>query len=130
MVLHKLAEQIKKRGLVILISDLLDDPDSIMNGLKHFRHKKQEVIVFHIFDRKELDFDFNKRTKFVDMESSEEIVTEPWHIQSDYTKLITNLQNRYKTNCRKQLIDYVPIFTDQSLDISISEYLNKRKKLF
>ncbi len=130
LVLHEIAERIKKRGLVILISDLLDDQNKIMNGLKHFRHQKQEVIVFHILDRKELEFDFNTRTKFIDMESSEEIVTEPWHIQSDYKKLITNLQNNYKKECREHLIDYVPVFTNQSLDISLTEYLNKRKKLF
>ena len=130
LVLHELAERIKKRGLVILISDLLDDQNNIMNGLKHFRHQKQEVIVFHILDRKELEFDFNTRTNFIDMESGEEIVTEPWHIQSDYKKLITNLQSSYKKECREHLIDYVPIFTNQSLDISITEYLNKRKKLF
>ena len=64
------------------------------------------------------------------MESGEEIVTEPWHIQSDYKRLITNLQSNYKKECREHLIDYVPIFTNQSLDISITEYLNKRKKLF
>tara|TARA_B100001173_G_scaffold311800_1_gene330273 strand:- start:1218 stop:2120 length:903 start_codon:yes stop_codon:yes gene_type:complete len=130
LVLHELAERIKKRGLVILISDLLDDQNNIMDGLKHFRHQKQEVIVFHILDRKELEFDFNTRTRFIDMESNEEIVTEPWHIQSDYKKLITNLQSNYKKECREHLIDYVPIFTNQSLDISITEYLNKRKKLF
>ena len=130
LVLHELAERIKKRGLVILISDLLDDQNNIMNGLKHFRHQKQEVIVFHILDRKELEFNFNTRTKFIDMESGEEIVTEPWHIQSDYKKLIANLQSNYKKECREHLIDYVPIFTNQSLDISITEYLNKRKKLF
>ncbi len=130
LVLHELAERIKKRGLVILISDLLDDQNNIMNGLKHFRHQKQEVIVFHILDRKELEFDFNTRTNFIDMESGEEIVTEPWHIQSDYKKLIANLQSNYKKECREHLIDYVPIFTNQSLDISITEYLNKRKKLF
>jgi len=130
LVLHELAERIKKRGLVILISDLLDDQSNIMNGLKHFRHQKQEVIVFHILDRKELEFDFNTRTEFIDMESGEKIVTEPWHVQSDYKKLITNLQSNYKKECREHLIDYVPVFTNQSLDMSITEYLNKRKKLF
>ena len=130
LVLHKLAERIKKRGIVVLISDLLDDPKNIMNGLKHFRHQNQEVIVFHVLDRKELEFDFNTRTKFLDMESGEEIVTEPWHIRSNYTELIKRLHDQYRKECREYLIDYVPIFTDQSLDISITEYLNKRRKLF
>jgi len=68
IVLHEMAERIKKRGLVILISDLLDEPDTIIGGLKHFRHNKQEIIVFHILDRKELEFDFNDRTRFKDYE--------------------------------------------------------------
>ena len=130
MVLHELADRIKKRGMVILISDLLDKPEIIMKGLKHFRHQNQEVIVFHIQDRKESEFDFDTRTKFFDMETGEEIVTEPWHIRSNYNELISKLESNYKSNCRENLIDYVPLFTDQSLDIGITEYLIKRSKLF
>ena len=130
MVLHELADRIKKRGMVILISDLLDKPKNIMKGLKHFRHQNQEVIVFHIQDRKESEFDFNTRTKFFDMETGEEIVTEPWHIRSNYNELISKLESNYKSNCRENHIDYVPLFTDQSLDIGITEYLIKRSKLF
>ena len=129
-VLHRMAERIDKRGIVILISDLLDDPVDVINGLKHFRHKHQEVIVFHILDRKELEFDFNSRTRFLDMESGEEIITEPWHIRSNYTELISGLQKYYQKECRESLIDYVPIFTDENLDKSITGYLNKRRKLF
>ena len=129
-VLHRMAERIDKRGIVILISDLLDDPVEVINGLKHFRHKHQEVIVFHILDRKELEFDFNSRTRFLDMESGEEIITEPWHIRSNYTELISGLQKYYQKECRESLIDYVPIFTDENLDKSITGYLNKRQKLF
>ena len=128
--LHELADRIKKRGMVILISDLLDKPENIMKGLKHFRHQNQEVIVFHIQDRKESEFDFDTRTKFFDMETGEEIVTEPWHIRSNYNELISKLESNYKSNCRENLIDYVPLFTDQSLDIGITEYLIKRSKLF
>ena len=86
-----MAERIRKRGLVVLISDLFDEPENIMKGLKHFRHRRQEVIVFHILDRQELEFDFNSRTRFKDMETGEEITTEPWHVRSDYTKLISEL---------------------------------------
>ena len=130
IVLHELADRIRKRGMVILISDLLDKPENIMKGLKHFRHQNQEVIVFHIQDRKESELDFDTRTKFFDMETGEEIVTEPWHIRSNYNELISKLESNYKSNCRENLIDYVPLFTDQSLDIGITEYLIKRSKLF
>lgn len=128
-VLHEMAERIKKRGLVIIISDLFDEPNNIMNGLKHFRHSKQEVILFHVLDRNELEFDFNTRTKFIDMESGEEITTDPWHVQNDYKNLIKGLQDYYKSECRLNLIDYVPLFTDDSLDKGLSEYFNKRQRL-
>jgi len=128
-VLHEMAERISKRGLVILCSDLMDDPEKIINGLKHFRYKNQEVIVFHILDKKELEFDFKSRVKFLDMESKQEIVSEPWHIRSSYKKLISDLQKFFKKKCRENLIDYIPVFTNQKLEVCIREYLNKRKKL-
>ena len=87
-----MAERISKRGLIVLCSDLMDNPEKIINGLKHFRHKKQEVIVFHIFDRKEFEFDFKSRIKFLDMETKQEIDSEPWHIRDSYTKLVYDLQ--------------------------------------
>ena len=128
-VLHQMAERINKRGLVIIISDLLDEPKNILKGLKHFRHKKQEVILFHILDRNELEFEFENRTKFVDMESGEEITTDPWHIKNDYKNLILDIQKYYRRNCRLNKIDYVPLYTDDSLDKGLSEYFNKRKRL-
>ncbi|MFQ6678363.1 MAG: DUF58 domain-containing protein [Fidelibacterota bacterium] len=128
-VLHTMAERIKKRGMVILISDLIDNQDDILKGLKHFRHNKQEVILFHILDRMELDFDFNVRTRFKDMESGETLTTEPWQIKSDYKELIMSIQQSYRKRCREQLIDYVPLFTDQNLDIALNGFLNKRQKL-
>jgi uncharacterized protein (DUF58 family) len=128
-VLHQMAERINKRGLVIIISDLLDEPKNILKGLKHFRHKKQEVILFHILDRNELEFEFDNRTKFVDMESGEEMITDPWHIKNDYKNLILDIQKYYRRNCRLNKIDYVPLYTDDSLDKGLSEYFNKRQRL-
>ncbi|NQV37138.1 MAG: DUF58 domain-containing protein [Candidatus Marinimicrobia bacterium] len=127
--LHEMAERIKKRGLVIVISDLLDNPEEVLDGLKHFRHNKQEVIVFHILDRQELLFDFNARTRFRDMETGETITTEPWHIRKDYQELVNNFQNHYRKRCRERHIDYIPLFTDESLDGALNEYLRKRQKL-
>ena len=128
-VLHEMAERINKRGLIILFSDLLDEPDDIINGLKHFRRKKQEVIVFHILDRKEFEFDFDTRTQFLDMETGEHIITEPWLIKANYQQIIDDLKSFYKKECQENSIDYVPIYTDETFDKSLTEYLNKRKKL-
>ena len=129
LVLHEMAERINKRGLIILFSDLLDEPHDVINGLKHFRHKKQEVIVFHILDRKEFEFDFDTRTQFLDMETGEHIITEPWLIKANYQQIIEDLKSFYKKECQENSIDYVPIYTDESFDKSLTEYLNKRKKL-
>ncbi|MBC8346945.1 MAG: DUF58 domain-containing protein [Candidatus Marinimicrobia bacterium] len=126
--LDHMAERIKKRGLVILISDLLDDPEQVLMGLNHFRHHKQEMIVFHLLDRQEQDFQFGDRTKFRDMETGKTITTEPWHIRSAYQNVIESFQQKYQLGCRNQRIDYVPLFTDQPLDIALNEYLNKRKR--
>ena len=128
-VLHEMAERINKRGLIIFISDLLDDPTKIINGLKHFRHRKQEVIVFHILDKKEVNFDFNERSKFIDMETGEEIVTEPWHIRENYTQLIKRRKNRFMKECNHQQIDYIPVTTDINLKECITSYLEKRNRL-
>ena len=128
-ILHKTAEAIKKRGLIILISDLFDDPDKILSGLQHFRYKGHEVIVFHILDPQELTLDFTQRTRFRDMESGEEILTDPWHIQSDYQKSMEQFCNYIKSNCRQKNIDYVQLSTDLPLDMALSEYLIKRKRI-
>lgn len=127
--LHEMAERIKKRGLVILISDLFDDPQEILTGLKHFRHNKQEVIVFHIMDRQELEFNFNIRTRFKDIETGQTITTEPWQIRKPYQELIKQFQDNFRKHCRQRQIDYIPLFTDMNLDTAMNEYLQKRRKL-
>jgi uncharacterized protein (DUF58 family) len=128
LILDSMAERIKKSGLVILISDLLDDPINVMKGLNHFRHNKQEVIVFHLIDKQEFNFTFNERTRFTDMETGETITTDPWHIQSSYQDKIKLFINKYKKECGEQKIDYVPVFTDQGFELALSEYIRKRHK--
>jgi len=127
--LHELAEKLKKRGLIVLISDLLDEPDEVINALKHFRHKRHEVILFHILDRQELEFSFNRQTRFVDLETARHINTEPWHIQEAYQGLMRQFIENYKIQCRANNIDYVTLITDQDLDRALSEYLRKRTRI-
>ena len=80
-------------------------------------------------DRKELEFDFNDRTRFKDMETGELITTEPWQIRKVYQKAVQAYQDTFRLRCREQKIDYVPLFTDQNLDLALNEYLKKRKRL-
>jgi len=128
--LHEMAERIKRRGLVVLLSDLLDDPTEIIAGLKHFRHKKHEVIVFHILDPRERDFSFPLEARFKDMETGEEINTLPWQIKGDYQKIVAEVCDRFSRECRTSNIDYHPISTETSYDYSLFAYLNKRSRLY
>ncbi|NQU68232.1 MAG: DUF58 domain-containing protein [Candidatus Marinimicrobia bacterium] len=128
-ILHRTAEVIKKRGLIILISDLFDDPEDVLSGIKHFRHKGHEVIVFHILDPLELTLDFSDRTLFRDMETGEELITEPMHIKKDYQQNMQKFCDHMQNQCRQNQVDYIRLVTDQSLDLALTEYLIKRKKI-
>jgi uncharacterized protein (DUF58 family) len=124
--LHHLADRIHRRGLVIIISDMLDDIENIMHGLKHFRHDHHEVLVFHVLDPREIDLAFDAHAKFKDMESGEVKATEPWHIQKDYQEAVEKFRSTLGARSREQHVDYIPLTTDQSLDIALLAYLNKR----
>ena len=128
-VLHTLAESIKKRGLVILISDLIDKQDDIIKGLRHFRHKGHEVIVFHVLDNNELNLNYNQSIQFEDLENKEIIKTDPRHIKTEYKKSISKFCEKYKIECEKNKIDYVSVNTSDLIDKSLLEYLIKRNKL-
>ncbi len=128
-ILHSLADRIKKRGLIILISDMIDDPDRILQGLQHFRHQKHEVILFHIQDKQELDFNFKNETEFVDSETGEKIVVSPWQIKNDYLTAYKNNIIYLKTKCHEAFIEYNPISTETPFEQNLFQYLIKRSKL-
>ena len=125
-----LAERISRRGLVVLFSDLLDDPDEVLKGLKYFRHRGHEVIVFHILDPRERDLAFRRETRFYDLEDPEQtLTTQPWHIQQEYSVLMEELITTYRRSCADARIDYVLIDTTTPFDIALSRYLVRRKKM-
>jgi uncharacterized protein (DUF58 family) len=126
---HQLAERIQRRGLIIILSDLMDDPDQVFSGLKHFRHNKHEVIVFHILDPLERSFDFGSAATFEDLETGEKMPTEPWHIRSDYRALMESFIQDYKRKCREHRIDYVLLETSEPFDHALLRYLSRRKKI-
>ncbi len=126
---HQLAERIKRRGLIIILSDLMDEPDHVLTALKHFRHRKHEVIVFHLLDPQETAFDFSDDALFVDMETGDRIRTRPWHIRADYRSRVKAFLDTYKRECRQHRIDYVPIETSLPFDQALYAYLAKRKRI-
>ncbi len=127
--LHQIADRIKRRGLVIVISDLFDDPDAVMVALKHFRHTKNEVIVMHILDPIERSFAFGNDAIFKDMETGEQLMTHPWHIQRSYQTAMTKFLDHYRSECREHNIDYVLMDTTTPFDSALTEYLSKRKRI-
>jgi uncharacterized protein (DUF58 family) len=127
--LHEIAERIKRRGLVIILSDFFDSPKEIMTAFKHFRHKKNEVIVMQVLDPLERSFAFGRDAVFKDLESAEELMTQPWHIQKAYQESMKKFLEDYKRSCREHNIDYVLLDTATPFDVALFEYLHKRQKI-
>jgi uncharacterized protein (DUF58 family) len=127
--LQDLADRIHRRGLVVLISDLMDDPKGVLTALKHFRHRQHEVLVFHVLDPHEIEFPFRDESGFIDMETGREVLTQPWEIAKDYRKNFQAWQEAYARECRANLIDYVPIDTSTPFDRTLLAYLEKRRRL-
>jgi len=128
--LHLLAEMLVKRGLVVVISDLLDDPDRVITGLKHIRFKGSDVVVFHVLDRAELTFPFDGATRFADMESDEEVVAVPATVREDYLSGMRGLIDRYERELRVAGIDYQLLDTSQPLDFALLAYLSTRERMY
>ncbi len=126
IVFNDLAERFKKRGVVAVFSDLFDDVARVITGLKHFRHRRHEVIVFHILDPAELEFPFRDPTMFKGLEGMADILTDPHALRDAYQTELRTYLTEIEKECRMIDIDYVPLRTDQSLDVPLSSYLASR----
>lgn len=124
--LHQLADGLGKRGIVVLISDLLDEPDGVIQGLKHFRFRGSDVIVFQLLDPDELAFPFERATQFEDMETGAEVLAVPVIVRERYLKAITGLVDRYKRELGAAGIDYHLVTTDRPLEMALLAYLSTR----
>ena len=127
--LHYIAERVRRRGLIILISDLMDDPDKVLMGLKHFRHRNHEVIVFHILDPREIDLDYRGEVEFQDMENDKRIRVEPAFLQEQYSQRVQAWIKRLDRGCKQHQIDYNLLTTQTPFDQALTAYLNKRFRM-
>src|SRR5579872_1234736 len=125
---HDLAERIKRLSLLIVLSDLFDDPQEVMKGLQHFRHRKHEVIVFHLLDRDELTFPFKETAVFEGMEEEGQIPAEPNALRREYLALFEAYVSALKRGCREMGMDYRQMPTDQPIDVALAQYLSTRMK--
>jgi uncharacterized protein (DUF58 family) len=127
-IFHDLAERIRRRGIVVIVSDLFDDVDAMLAGLKHFRHRRHEVIVFHVLDPAELEFPFDAATRFRGLEGWADVVVEPRALRRAYLDQFDRYLRRLQHGCRAAQIDHVAMRTDRSLEVALSSYLASRMK--
>ena len=125
-IFHDLAERFHKRGVVVVISDLFDDPASMLAGLKHFRHRRHDCAVWHVLDRAEIDFPFRRLTMFKGMEELPEVLTDPRTLRKAYLQEFQAFLRRMQTGLRGQGMDYRRMSTELPLDAALTSYLAAR----
>jgi uncharacterized protein (DUF58 family) len=126
--LHQLAETISRRGMVVLISDLLDEPANVIRGLKHLQYRGSEVIVFQILHPDEMTFPFERATRFEDLETNEEVMAVPAVVRRQYLKAVGDLIDRYKRELGACGIGYHLLETSQPIELALLEYLSTRAR--
>ncbi|NPV10506.1 MAG: DUF58 domain-containing protein [Ignavibacteria bacterium] len=127
--LGQVAEKIKKRGLIVVISDFLDDLNKIESAMKKFRFKQNEVVSFQILDEQEINFAFSRDAIFKDLESQEELLTQPFQIKASYNELVKEFINSLKRRLLNHQIDHNLIITNEPFDKALLAFLKKRKRL-
>ncbi len=126
-ILQEVAGKMNRRGLVILISDLLDEPESILEGLHMFRFKGNDVIVFHLLDNAELELPFEGNILFEDMEDPDlKVTADPKAIHRVYTTVVEEFIEQIRKDCRERSIDYQLLSTSTPLDHALVSYLSWR----
>jgi uncharacterized protein (DUF58 family) len=126
-ILDELAGQIKRRGLIILVSDLLDEPEQVIKGLRQFRFKGNDVIVFHLLDPAEMELPFEGNVLFEDLEAANlEVIADPRAIRATYQQVVREFITEMRKQCHDNAIDYQLISTATPLDQALASYLSWR----
>jgi uncharacterized protein (DUF58 family) len=126
--LHQLAEALGKRSLAVVVSDLLDDPETVIRGLKHLRFRGTDVIVFQLLDPHEIQFPFRGAARFTDVESQDEITADPARVREGYLAAMEALHARYQKELRGAGIDFLMLDTSKPLDFALIAYLDARER--
>jgi uncharacterized protein (DUF58 family) len=133
--LHDIAELTHRRSLIIVFSDLLDDPDKVdelFRALEHMRHNKHEVILFHVVDgKKELDFELGNRPfNLVDMETGERMKIQPAEVKESYKKAVNTYFEELKMRSINNRIDFMPADIHEGYNQILLQYFLKRQKMY
>jgi uncharacterized protein (DUF58 family) len=125
-IFHEFAERIQRKGLVVIVSDMLDSLANIESGLKHLRYSQHEVILFHVLDHDEIEFPFQRMTLFEGLEGYEDLLADPRSLRQAYLAELNDFREALRRACRRSRIDYVLLNTHDRLDVALSAYLAKR----
>lgn len=128
-ILQRVAETVPGRGLLVLVSDLLVDRASFFKGLEMLRHRRHDVLVFHVMDDDELDFPFAGSTKFEGMEQMPDLLCDPRALRTGYLEALGEYLDEVRRGCTRQGIDYALVRTSDHLDAVLSKFLHHRASL-
>lgn len=128
--LNQLAGLLRGKCLIMLFSDLLTDPEPVMNSLYRLRHAGHEVIVFHILDEAEVYFPFNGRIEFEEPESKAKLEVDANGIKDDYIEALQAFREKWKADCGGARVDFVPMDTSVTFDKALLDYLILRQRRF
>jgi uncharacterized protein (DUF58 family) len=128
--LAQLAPLVRGKGLIMVFSDLLTDPDPVVRSLYRLRHAGHEVILFHILDEAEVHFPFTGRVEFEDVESADKLEVDARGMRADYLAGVAEFRDRYRRECGQADVDFVPMDTSVGFDTALMEYLVQRQRRF
>lgn len=124
--LDQVADSVSRRGIIMVITDALDDVSAIVQGLRHLRFRGHEVILFHILHRDEIDFPLDGNIRFIGLEGFEEVMTRPHLLRPAYRKAFDAYLKDLQRGCDSSGVDYVRMVTDRPLVVPLGEYLIRR----
>jgi uncharacterized protein (DUF58 family) len=125
-VIHELAEKLRSRSLVVIISDLLEDPPQILDALRHLKFYKHDIAIFHLIDRQEVDFDFSRPVRFVDRESGADLITDPAVMAEAYREAVLDYLKIMGEGCSNLGADYHLTYLDMPVEGVLSNFLLNR----
>jgi uncharacterized protein (DUF58 family) len=126
MVLSEISTRLRQRGMVVLFSDLFDEPENILKGLKKLRAKEMDIVVFHILDEEEISFPFQRFYRFEGMEDELKVTADPRALRTEYLKIFKAFTAALRKGCLSQGIDYQLISTKEMLDVVLTAFLATR----
>jgi uncharacterized protein (DUF58 family) len=126
---HQLAQKFKKRGLVVILSDCFEQTTPLLRALQHFRHRRHEVLLFHILAPEELEFPFKKWTQFRDLEvAGHRLLVDPQRLRKEYRENFARFCKELRDAAGRAQVDYHLMRTDEPVDRALGIYLSKRQR--